>query len=219
MDRTTQDRHVGQEELRELLEQQRKAAEYLQKLAGQLLTYEQQQREKAAAQSQTLDRHIAALAHHAQALAGSGQRLVSDTVKGVEAGTHGAIAAAAQSQFQTLQEAAKRFAASANEAGAAVQSQRAALESVRQSLLWKLSMPLAIGAVLCALGGGAWLWFAAGKAKEARQQATQARMQAEMVHAMNAADIRLCGEKLCVNVDRGSKQVIAGRTYYIAAPR
>ena len=78
MDRTTQDRHVGQEELRELLEQQRKAAEYLQKLAGQLLTYEQQQREKAAAQSQTLDRHIAALAHHAQALAGSGQRLVSD---------------------------------------------------------------------------------------------------------------------------------------------
>lgn len=125
------------ETLRDLATHQRKTAEYLQMLAGKFLTYEQQQREYNQAQSRRLDQQIAALVQAAQTMAGSGQRLVSETVKGVEAGTRNAIAEATQSQLHTLQEAAKRFAAGVHDAGAAIDRQRSSLESVRHGLLWK----------------------------------------------------------------------------------
>ena len=104
-------------------------------------------------------------------------------------------------------------------AGAAIDRQRSSLESVRHGLLWKLSVPLAVGALLCALGGGAWLWFAAAKARQAQQQADRAQMQAQMVTAINQADVQLCDGKLCVNIDRRDKRVVAGKTYYVAAER
>ena len=207
------------ETLRDLATHQRKTAEYLQMLAGKFLTYEQQQREDNQAQSRRLEQQIAALVQAAQTMAGSGQRLVSETVKGVEAGTRNAIAEATQSQLHTLQEAAKRFAAGVHDAGAAIDRQRSSLESVRHGLLWKLSVPLAVGALLCALGGGAWLWFAAAKARQAQQQADRAQMQAQMVTAINQADVQLCDGKLCVNIDRRDKRVVAGKTYYVAVER
>ncbi|MDR1075978.1 MAG: hypothetical protein LBL59_06700 [Xanthomonadaceae bacterium] len=207
------------QELRQLIKQQHKTIEYLQKVVGQLLTYEQYQKQHSGSQSQKLDRQIISLTQAAQSVTGNGQRLVSETVKGVEAGTKEAIATAAQSELEKIRVAADKFIGSVRGACSAMDKQQSSLDRMRKTLLWKLSVPLVAGSLLCVIGGGGWLWLAVNQVKQAQQQAEQAQMQADLVRAINASDIQLCGDKLCVNIDSASKHIIGGKTYYTSVSR
>jgi len=204
------------QELRELIEQQ---TDYLQKLIGQILTYEQQQQQRSEALEQKLDRQIVNLGQTAQSMAGSGQRLVSETVQGIETGSKRALAKGVQSALQQIREATDQFTQKTQGACNTMDQQCSALEQVRHGMLWKLSAPLLAGTLLCLLGSGAWLWLSLDKARQAQQQAEQEQMRSELISALNHADIQVCGGRLCVNTDRKEKREISGKTYYVAAPR
>lgn len=206
-------------ELRRLLEEQRKTAEYLQQLAVQILTYEQHRKQHFDAQSQSLDQHMQALAQGAQALTGSGHQLVDGALRGIETGARTAIAAGTQSELQEIRNAVGRVVERAQEACTAIEQQRGALDAVRKQLLWRLSLPLAAGALLCLAGGGLWLWRANAAAQQARTEADAAQMQADMVGAFNAAAVQLCEGRLCVQIHAGSTRTLGGKTYHLVAPR
>jgi uncharacterized glyoxalase superfamily protein PhnB len=194
-----------EQELRELFEQQTEAITYLQKLAGQVLTYAQQQQQQAQALEKKLNHQIVNLGQTAQSMADSGQRLVSETVQGIAIGSRQAIVNGVQSELQKIREAAGEFTGKTQEACSA-------MDEVRHGMVWKLSIPLLAGTLLCVLGSGAWLWWSLDRAK-------QAQVSAEFVSAINHADIQVCDGRLCVNTDRREKRQISGKTYYLAAPR
>lgn len=206
-------------ELRRLLEEQRKTGEYLQQLAAQILTYEQHRKQHFDAQSQAFERHMQGLAQGAESLTGNGRLLVDIAVRGIETGAQAAVAAGTRNELQEVRSAVSRVVDQAQQACSAIEQQRGALDAVRRQLLWRLALPLAAGALLCLAGGGLWLWLAIDAADRAQTDAAQARMEAEMVGAFNAADVQLCGERLCVNIEPGSTRHLAGKTYHLAAPR
>jgi hypothetical protein len=198
--------------LRDLVEQQRASSEYLQQLAEQFLSYDQRQQRQAGAYMQKLDQHLRGMSQAAQSLAGSEQRLIGQTVQGIQAGAAQALAAGVQGELRRIQAAATELVNRVERAGAEMEAQRLALEGARRAMWWKLSLPLMVGTLMCALGGGAWLWFVIDKGR-------QAGMQAEFVNAINNANVQLCDGRLCVDIERREKRVINGGTYYMVAPR
>lgn len=68
------------------------AAAYLQKATGQIITYQQQQKQQDQLRWQRLDQHISMLNQSAQSVAGSANRVVSEAAKGIREQTKEAIA-------------------------------------------------------------------------------------------------------------------------------
>lgn len=88
---------------------------------------------------------------------------------------------------------------------------RATLQA-RMRLLWIASIGLLLGALVAVAGAT----FALTSAK--RELAAITRDQA-LLEAINAADLTLCGDRLCARVEPGDQPLDARDTYLRIAPR
>lgn len=86
----------------------------------------------------------------------------------------------------------------------AAQIQR--LEKLHKHLIWKTVTAVAASLALVLAGG---LWLATHYAKVIREN----RLSAELVQMYNRADVTVCGERLCANVDMRAKPVGPQRQY------
>ncbi len=83
-------------------------------------------------------------------------------------------------------------------------------------LLWK-GATVILGSLLLLLGGGGWSLI------QYRQEIGDNQLRAEQLRAYNAADVTLCGGRLCANVEIKSagfddrRQVSAGQAALISA--
>ena len=79
-----------------------------------------------------------------------------------------------------------------------VAAQMRKTESLSRHVAWKV-LASAVAALALLLGGGIYL------SMQYRQQIRDNRLQAELLRAYNQADVTLCGERLCANVDLKAK--------------
>ena len=80
-------------------------------------------------------------------------------------------------------------------------------------LLWK-GAAVILGSLLLLLGGGGWLLT------QYRQEiGDNQQLRAEPLRAYNAADVTLCGGRLCANVEIKSAGLGDRRQYRLVKPR
>ncbi|RXD62645.1 relaxation protein, partial [Xanthomonas perforans] len=70
-----------------------------------------------------------------------------------------------------------------------------------------------LGGLLLLLGGGGWLLT------QYRQEIRDNRLRAELLRAYNGADVMLCGDRLCANVDTKGAAYGDRRQYRPVKPR
>lgn len=203
------------QELRQLIEEQKKATAYLQKLAGQILTYEQQQRKQQQAQWQRLEQHVQTLGNSARSVSGSTQQLIRETVDGIKAHVRDAISEAVGAQLARIKDVIDDFVKKTQWAMQALSGQSQLLGKTQTTLVWLGSAGLLIGSILAVAGTWGYFQYKRHELGEVRQ----AQMAAGMIGAFNAADVLPCDGQLCVNIDLKRKQTINGKTYYPAMPR
>lgn len=117
--------------------------------------------------------------------------------------------AAAFTRFNQQMEAATKRAAVAADA---LEKERLALQQQRRSGIWISSGALLIGSLL-AVGGSAYA------VHHSYTRVEQHRIQAELLRAYNRADVVLCGERLCANVDDKTPRAGAQGQYRPVKPR
>lgn len=203
------------QELRQLIEEQSKATAYLQKLAAQMLTYEQQQRKQQQVQWQRLEQHVQALENSARFVSGSTQQLIRETVDGVKGHVGDAIGESVAAQLARIKETTDEFVGKVRWAQQALSEQGRLLSRAQTTLVWISSAGLSIGAILAV--AGVWGYFQ--YKRHALGELQQAHVEAGKVAAINAADVLACDDRLCVNIDMASKRNVDGKTYYQVKPR
>ncbi|SMQ98255.1 relaxation protein [Xanthomonas fragariae] len=86
------------------------------------------------------------------------------------------------------------------------------IERGQRLLLWK-GAAVILGSLLLLLGGGGWLLT------QYRQEIRDNQLRAELLRAYNAADVTLCGGRLCANVEIKSAGFGDRRQYRLVKPR
>jgi len=185
---------------------------YLQKVTGQILTYQQFHKEQYELQSQKHDQQIRSLTQSAQAVTGSAGRLVSETVSGIKLQAKDAIAQGVGEELAKVQDRANAAAASLQSAIQEFAQQKALLASERKKYALTWMGGIVIVATLAMLGVGS---FVGAKLRELNDLTAKA----DYLSAYNAADVTTADGRLWVNVDQKNKQTIDGKTYYLAKPR
>lgn len=148
----------------------------------------------------------AALQSAAREVEGAGQRFlrdVLDTLRGqgrdaVQAGVGEAVAQCRERLWQASAEAAR-----------GAETLRTSADTLRQQrTLWLWAAPLAllVGSVLAAAA-------AAYAVMTSRAEVARHRIEAALLRAYNRADVILCGERLCVNVDEQGARYGQHRQY------
>lgn len=207
--------HDQMQELRQIIDEQKKATAYLQQLAGQMLTYEQQQRQQQQAQWQRLEQHVQALGDTARSVSGSTQQLIRETVQGIKDHVGAAIHEAVAAQLARIRQAIDAFVDKVRWAQQALSEQGRLLTRAQTSLVWIGSAGLSIGALLAVAGAWGYFQYKQHELGALRQMHVDAGKSA----AINAADVLACDDRLCVNVDMARKRTVNGKTYYLAKPR
>lgn len=198
------------QEFRQLLDEQKKATAYLQKLAGQMLTYEQQQRKQRQTQWHRLEQHVEALNDSARSVSGSTQQLIRATVDGIKGHARDAIGEAMVTQSVRVQDVIDEFTGKVRWAQQALSEQRMLLTKAQTSVVWIGSAGLLVGMILAMAG----TWGHFRYQRDALGELRQAHVEADKVAAINAADMLVCDGRLCVTVDRTRKHTVEGRTYH-----
>ncbi|HZF97178.1 MAG TPA: hypothetical protein VEY92_02845 [Pseudoxanthomonas sp.] len=185
---------------------------YLQKVTGQILTYQQFQKEQHEFQSQKHDQQIRALTQSAQAVTGSSDRLISEAVSGIKLQARDAIAHGVGEELAKVQDRANAAAAGLQSAIQEFAQQKALLTRERKKYALTWMGGIVIVATLAMLGVGS---FVGAKLRELNDLTAKA----DYLSAYNAADVTTADGQLWVNVDQKNKQTINGKTYYLAKPR
>ncbi|USI99533.1 relaxation protein [Xanthomonas prunicola] len=86
------------------------------------------------------------------------------------------------------------------------------IERGQRLLLWK-GAAVVLGGLLLLFGGGGWLLT------QYRQEIRDNQLRAELLRAYNGADVMLCGERLCANVDTKGAAYGDRRQYRPVKPR
>ncbi|MDO5611030.1 MAG: hypothetical protein Q4G62_09735 [Pseudomonadota bacterium] len=185
----------------------RNMADYLQKTTGQLLAHHALQKKQFETQSQKHDQQTQLLANAAQSVSGSTHRLISETARGVRDQTRDAIAEGIGQSFERIRDEANPLLRELRATAAELAAERKHLAHDRRKFVWVGLACLGTGAVLAAIGSGAYSW---AKLKEARQ----AEQTLGHLRAYSALQIARCGENYCANINQQEKVEHAGKTYY-----
>lgn len=188
------------------------AIAYLQKVTGQILTYQQFQKEQHELQSQKHDQQIRTLTQSAQAVTASVSRLIDEAVSGIKEQSRDAIAQGLGEELAKVQDRANAAAAGLQSAVQEFAQQKALLAGERKKYALTWMGGIIIVAALAMLGVGS---FVGGKMRELDELTAKV----DYLSAYNAADVAPAGDKLWVNVDPKNKRTINGKTYYLAEPR
>ncbi|GAB2503745.1 hypothetical protein [Lysobacter humi (ex Lee et al. 2017)] len=175
-------------------------------LTLKLLALAQRMEERDARVIALLVEQGARLEAGARDLHGMGQRVASDALHMLRTHAHEVVQAGVGDAAAGYRE---RLAALAGDAGRASAELRASAQALRrQRRLWGWAAPLALlaGSVL-AVGAAAYA------VAHAREQVERHRIEAALLRAYNAADVTLCGERLCANVDPRGPAVGPGGRY------
>lgn len=93
-----------------------------------------------------------------------------------------------------------------------VSTQMRRTETLSRHVVWK-TLASVTAALALLLGGSIYL------SMQYRQQIRDNRIQAELLRAYNQADVTLCGERLCANVDPAAQAVGPQKQYRPVRPR
>jgi predicted component of type VI protein secretion system len=119
------------------------------------------------------------------------QRLPGAVMGKIEAGIQQPVSA----YEQRLQSASQQLQQGAQ----ALSAQITAMQALHRHLIWKVG-GITLGSLVLVLVGGGWL------SKHYYDEIRRNQLSAELLKAYNAADVTLCGGKLCANVDaKGDK--------------
>ena len=152
-----------------------------------------------------LDRRAHGLSNNAEDFAQSVLRMLRQ-MAGEALGS--GIDQAAKQCNKELTSAAQGAAASVQE----MQRTHGQLQRERRTWVWIGSGALLIGSVL-AVGASAWM------VKSSREQVARHQIEARLLRAYNQADVTLCGEQLCANIDPDAPGVGAKKQYRLVQPR
>jgi hypothetical protein len=101
---------------------------------------------------------------------------------------------------------------SAMEASRVIAEQMARMEKLHRHLVWKV-VAVVGGAIALLLGGAIWL------SSHYMGVIRQNQLSAELLKAYNKADVTLCGEQLCANVNVKGPKAGAKGQYLVVNPR
>lgn len=154
----------------------------------------------------------AALRSAVEALQAGGQRFAGDALATLRAQGRQAVEAGVGEAVARCRERILQASAEAARAGETLRASSAALGRQRHWWAWSAPLALVVGSVL-AVG-------AAGYAVvSSREQVARHRIEAALLRAYNRADVTLCGERLCANVEPGGERYGAQRQYRPVRPR
>lgn len=167
---------------------------------------------RSEAAVQRIERTGTAMDQGAGQLAASGAAFARQALQALDAQAgevlrHGLAQAMGQCEAG-MREASRHAAATAHELAQA----REALRRERRRTLWLGSGALLVGAVLAV---GASLYAATASHRQVQAD----RAEARLLRAVNRADLTLCGERLCANVERDGGGVGARGRYLPVRPR
>jgi hypothetical protein len=176
--------------------------------------------EKVMAQAAVLlqyqqDQHQASLAQLRQAGAAVGegsQSLARDVVKTIETQGRHALRDGLDDAVGHFRQQLDGSLAETRSVLSTLADNAARASTVQTSLVWKGLVALLIGSVLAV--AGTWA-YARAQLKQIERQ----RMEARYLEAFNRADVVLCGEDLCANIDPSVPAQGADRRYRPIRPR
>lgn len=116
------------------------------------------------------------------------------------------------SSVEQLRQQLGSAANAATSAASTLEGERKALQHERRTWLWLGCGALLIGTALAVLGSGYAVM-------QSRKEVQQNRVEAELLRAYNRADVTLCGERLCANVDDKATRVGERRQYRVVKNR
>ncbi|MFZ5656509.1 MAG: hypothetical protein ACOY37_05555 [Pseudomonadota bacterium] len=161
---------------------------------------------------EALAQQSAALQATAQGVQAGGRRLAQDALELLRVHSRDAVQAGVGDAAAASRE---HLAQAATDAARASEALRMATDALlRQRRLWTWTAPLAllIGSLL-AVGGAAYAVM------HSRAQVERHRIEAALLRAYNEADVTLCGERLCANVDPRARGVGERGQYRPVKPR
>lgn len=181
-------------------------------LTLKLLALAQRMEERDARVIALLAEQAARLDATAQGLQSGGERLAADALRALQVHGRDVVQAGVGEAATACRE---HFARLAAEAGSAGRELRTSADSLRRERrLWGWAAPLALLAgSLLAVGGAAYA------VDQARAQVERHRIEAALLRAYNAADVTLCGERLCANVDPAAPGAGAAGRYRMVRAR
>lgn len=168
--------------------------------------------QRSASAVQTVESSAQRISSEARRLTSSSEGFTREVAQGLQQRSGEIVReglAQAMTQFGQQLEAA---AAVAGRAAVTLEQERQALRDQRRTWLW-----LGCGALLI----GSLLTVATSiyVVKDSYQQVAQNQIEAELLRAYNAADVTLCGGRLCANVDNKAQRFGEHNEYLLVEPR
>jgi hypothetical protein len=188
------------EQQKKAIEQQEQAIAYLQQIVGQVITNDEHRKKALQQESQKLDQHALTLQRSAQQLSGSADQLISETVRGIKAQTQDVVQAALTNEANRASQASAKFVESVSGSCKTIDQHNIALEKTRKKLLWQLSMPLVVGAILCIVGSAAYVASKLNEVAAAKTEYEGYQNADIVMRAYNASDVVICGNVFCGNL-------------------
>lgn len=164
------------------------------KLIGQSARLLESQQHENARLQQQLANAAAMLQQAAQRLESGGQRFGQDALGVIRAQGGQALADGAEQKLQQLNLGIEKTAGRMEWVSKVAGEQALTLNRAQTTMVWKSLSVLAAGALLALGGASAWAWT---KKKEAGRYS----VNADFGRAISQADVILCGERLCANIE------------------
>lgn len=183
------------------------------KLLAQSARLSEGQQQDNARLRQQLTHAASLLQQAAQRLESGGQRFGQDALSVI--GAHGgqALAEGAEQKLHQLNQGIERTTGRLEWAGKVAGEQTLTLTRAQTTMVWKSLSILVVGALLASGGASAWAWTK-------KQEADRYRVEAELGHAINQADVALCQDgRLCANIDTRVKRQGDKRQYQVVRTR
>lgn len=170
-----------------------------------------QERENAQLRQQRTQ-EFAVLQQIAQRLEDGGERFGQEALRTIGAQTQQVMTEQGSAALSKLNRQAEQAAERAEWAGRSFGQQQMQLTRTQTALLWKTWIGLAVGAVFLVGGTGYVAW-------KNKQAADRYDVDAVTARAITEADVILCGDRLCANVEAESKAVGDKGQYRPIKPR
>ncbi|BAV95622.1 relaxation protein [Lysobacter enzymogenes] len=163
-----------------------------------------------------LERHQRALAEHLQALAqqvpGVVRQSADDSLRSLPGAVMGKLESGLSEPVGAYEKRLREAGSLLHDGSQTLAAQLKRMEQLHRHLVWKI-VGAAFGSVLLLLIGGGWLLW------QYRADIDRQRISAELLRAYNQADVTLCEERLCANVDDKAAAYGERKQYRPVRPR
>lgn len=133
------------------------------------------------------------------------RRVTDEEMQKLPAAVMGRIEAGIQQPVSAYERRLQAAGQQLQQGSQALSAQILAMQTLHRHLIWKVSA-MVVGSLALVLLGGGWL------SKHYYDEVRRYQLSAELLKAYDAADVTLCGDKLCANLDaKGEKFGDAGQ--------